>query len=150
MAIAERDKHYLVDNPYDWDVMTEELGAPSIPPGPLPIELAKTGDSTEIRIDIADDVQAAVSEGSLAEASLRLMIVNLSALDVVEFELNGSPLDNATVRRRLLYNDCWLEVDVSGVLRQGWNCIKVVVIARNPHVAAPLNIESVEAIVRYC
>jgi len=150
VAIAERDKHYLVDNPYDWDVMTEELGAPSIPPGPLPIELAKTGDSTEIRIDIADDVQAAALEGSLAEASLRLMIVNLSALDVVEFELNGSPLDNATVRRRLLYNDCWLEVDVSGVLRQGWNCIKVVVIARNPHVAAPLNIESVEAIVRYC
>ena len=148
-SIARKDKHYLVDNPFDWDVMTEELGAPSIPPGPLPIALEKPGDSAEVPIDIADDVQAAVADGSLAEATLRLMIVNLSALDEVEFALNDSPLDDASVRRRLLYNDCWLEFDVRGLLRQGWNRVQVGVCARNPHVGAPLKIESVEVIVRY-
>ena len=77
------------------------------------------------------------------------MIVNLTALDAVEFALNDSPLDNALVRRRLLYNDCWLEFDVRGLLRQGWNRVQITVGARNPHVGAPLKIESVEAIVRY-
>ena len=36
-----------------------------------------------------------------------------------------------------------------GLLRQGWNRVQVAVNARNPHVGAPLKIESVEAIVRY-
>ncbi len=148
-AIASLNKHYLVDNPFDWDVMTEELGAPSIPPGPLPIALAKPGDSTEVPIDIADDIQAAAAEGSLAEATLRLMIVNLSSLDKVEFALNDTPLDEALIRKRLLYNDCWLEFDVKKLLRQGWNRVQATVTARNPHVGAPLSIESVEAVVRY-
>ena len=77
-AIASLNKHYLVDNPFDWDVMTEELGAPSVPPGPLPIALEKPGDSAEVPIDIADDVQTAIADGLLSEATLRVMIVNLS------------------------------------------------------------------------
>ena len=109
------NKHYLVDNPFDWDVMTEELGAPSVPPGPLPITLEKSGDSAEVPIDIADDIQAAIAGGSLAEATLRLMIENLSLLDEVDFALNGHSLDDAPVRRRLLYNDCWLEFDREGL-----------------------------------
>ena len=149
VSIANLNKHYLVDNPFDWDVMTEELGAPSIPPGPLPIPLAKPGDSTEVQIDIADDVQAAVAEGSLTDATLRLMIVNLNSLDDVEFALNDKLLDDVLVRRRLLYNDCWLEFDVKEFLRQGWNRVQVAVNARNPHIEAPLIIESVEAVLRY-
>ena len=90
-----------------------------------------------------------MADGSLAEATLRLMIVNLSSLDEVEFELNDSPLDDALVRRKLLYNDCWLEFDVREYLKQGWNRVQVAVSARNPHVGSPLTIESVEAIVRY-
>ena len=148
-AIATLNKHYLVDNPFDWDVMTEELGAPSVPPGPLPIALEKSGDSAEVPIDIADDIQAAVANGSLAEATLRLMIENLSSLDEVDFALNGKSLDESLFRRRLLYNDCWLEFDVRELLQQGWNSVHIAVYARNPHIGAPLSIESVEAVVRY-
>ena len=148
-SIASLNKHYLVDNPFDWDVMTEELGAPSVPPGPLPIALAKSGDSTDVPIDIADDTQAAIADGTLAEATLRVMIVNLTSLDEVDFALNDNPLDDALVRRRLLYNDCWLEFDVSELLQQGWNRVQVTVNARNQHIGAPLSIESVEAVVRY-
>ena len=148
-AIAGLNKHYLVDNPFDWDVMTEELGAPSVPPGPLPIALEKPGDSAEVPIDIADDIHAAIANGSLAEATLRLMIENLSSLDEVDFALNGKSLDESLVRRRLLYNDCWLEFDVRELLQQGWNSVHVAVYARNPHIGAPLSIESVEAVVRY-
>ncbi len=149
-SIAGLNKHYLVDNPFDWDVMTEELGAPSVPPGPLPITLEKSGDSAEVPIDIADDIQAAIAGGSLAEATLRLMIENLSLLDEVDFALNGHSLDDAPVRRRLLYNDCWLEFDVKDSLKMGWNRVQVTVNSRNPHIGAPLSIESVEAVVRYC
>ena len=148
-SIASLNKHYLVDNPFDWDVMTEELGAPSVPPGPLPISLEKSGDSSEVPIDIADDVQAAIADGSLDEATLRLMIENLTSLDELDFALNDNPLDDTLVRQRLLYNDCWLEFDVSELLQQGWNRVQVTVNARNPHVGAPLSIESVEAVVRY-
>ena len=148
--IKKRNKHYLVDHPHDWEVAALELGGPSIPPGPLPVSLEKAGDSAEIPIDIADDVAAARADGSLAQATLRVMIVNLSALDDVTFALNGTQLDSASAQQRLLYDDCWLEFDVSGgQLRQGWNSLELTVRARNPHVGAPLSIESVEALFSY-
>ena len=83
----------------------------ALDPAPVrcPSHLQNPGDSTEVAIDVADDIQTAVADGSLAEATLRLMIVNLSSLDEVEFALNDTPLDGSLVRRRLLYNDCWLE-----------------------------------------
>ena len=100
--------------------------------------MRKPGDSAEVPIDIADDIQAAVANGSLAEATLRLMIENLSSLDEVDFALNGKSLDESLFRRRLLYNDCWLEFDVRELLQQGWNSVHVAVYTRNPHIGAPL------------
>ena len=148
--IEKRNKHYLIDNPHDLEVSALELGGPPIPPGPLPVSLEKAGDSAEIPLDIADDLTAAEADGSLAQATLRIMIVNLTALDDVTFALNGTQLDSATARRRLLYDDCWLEFDVTnGRLRRGWNSLRLGVRARNPHVGAPLIVESVEALVSY-
>ena len=78
------------------------------------------------------------------------MIVNLTDLDKLDFKLNGNVLDIAAARIRILYNDYWIEFDVSNMeVHQGWNRIEISVKQRNAHVDAALTIESVEAIIRY-
>jgi len=149
-TIANLNKHYLVDNKPHGEIFARELGSPTIPSSPLPVCLAGQGDLAEISIDIADDVSEAESTGSLLEATLRIMIVNLTAEDELNFKLNGEQLNRSAARTQLLYNDCWIEFDVSGsLLRQGWNRIQVVVLHRNPKIDARLTIESVETIIRY-
>lgn len=149
--IARKNKHYLVDRPMDWLRWTNELGAPPIPKGPLPVRLTKTDDTAEIPIDIADDLLSASQDRLLDEVILRLMIYNLTALDTLEFSLNGTILDAASVRKRLLYNECWIDFDAPPpLLRQRWNYLGVKVKDRNPHlVGASLRLESVEVIIRY-
>ena len=148
--LVGRSKHYLVDNPHDRDAISPEYGGATIPAGPLPVNLNVAGDSAEIPIDVGDDLASGMADGSLESAILRLMIVNLTAQDDVSFVLNGTSLDGACKSRRLLYDDCWLEFDVSdGLMKQGWNSLGLTVNTRNPYVAAPLKIESVEALVNY-
>jgi hypothetical protein len=148
--IARKDKHYLVDYPRRTPDRAVELGAPTVPPSPLPVSLSEPGDTCEIPIDVADDLASAARDGALKEATLRLMIRDLTSLDRLAFELNGTLLDADSARERLLYNECWLDFDVSKpLLAQGWNHLKLKVMDRNPHIAAPLGVESVEVIVRY-
>jgi len=73
----------------------------------------------------------------------------LTALDQVELQLNGCSLDVAAAKKRLNYNDCWLDFDVTGMLRRGDNALALKVKSRNAHVLAPLAVRSVEALVRY-
>ncbi len=128
--IARRDKHYLVDQ-------QETAG------GPLPIALQRPGDRAELRIDVADDP----ADGG--QATLRLLIEQLTAPDEVAVELNGAALDPDRARRRIHFNDAWLDLDVTGHLRQGWNALSVRVVARNDRVGCPLSLASVEVLVRY-
>ncbi len=91
-----------------------------------------------------------MQDGALKGVTLRLLIEHLTALDTLEFDLNGKLLDTASARKRLLYNDCWLDFDVfPPVLKQGWNNLKVKVESRNPRVSAKLTLRSVEVLVRY-
>ena len=148
--IAERDKHYIVDNPHEWVEWARELGAPPVPSGPLPIELDDAGKTARIDIDVAGDVAAAAARGSLAEATLRMLVVNLTAQDEVEYHLNDTVLDIRAATSRILYNDLWYEFALAPEwLRQGWNSLSLTVGRRNPWVAAPLTVESVELIIRY-
>jgi len=77
------------------------------------------------------------------------MIEQLTSLDQLDLQLNGAALDIASATKRLNYNDCWLDFDVSDSMQQGNNALTLEVKARNPHVAAPLVVRSVEALVRY-
>ena len=148
--LARKDKHYLVDNPVNWEGTTLELGAPPIPKGPLPVCLKDVGDIGEISVDIGDDLNAAVRDGALKEAILRLLIVQLTGLDKLKIRLNDRELDLELTRTYLSYNDYWLDFDVSRpLLKRGWNKLKVEVLERNPYIRAPLTLESVEVIVRY-
>ena len=148
--IAERDKHYVVDNPHEWLEWAQELGAPPVPAGPLPAALHAAGDATAVDLDIADDVASAAARGSFAQATLRLLVVNLTARDALDYHLNDTPLDASSATSRILYNDFWYELTLSpGALRQGWNRLRITVRRRNPQVAAPLTVESVEVILRY-
>ena len=135
--IARKDKHYVVDQ-------REWAG------GPLPAMLAGAGDEVEVSVDIADDLASASRDRALKEATLRLLIEQLTSLDELQFDLNGNALDPSLARTRLLYNDAWLEFDVSPpLLRQGWNRLTVKVIARNPSVDCRLVLTSAEVLVSY-
>ena len=147
--IARKNKHYIVDRPIDWQEWASEAEAPLTPEGPLPVSLTKTDDTAEIPIDIADDLLSASQDDLLDEVILRVMIYNLTALDTLEFTLNDTVLDVASARKRLLYNECWIDFDAATLLRKGWNHLGVKVKGRNPHLDAPLRVESVEVIVRY-
>ena len=92
-TLAGRDKHYLADKPPHWERMAVELEAPPVPKGPLPIDIDQPGDTAAVRMDIADDVAAANADGSLAEATLRILLINLTSVDDIEFRLNGEALD---------------------------------------------------------
>ena len=145
--IAKRDKHYVVDNPHNWQDVAAELGAPPVPAGPLPVALQHAGDTASVKIDIADDAERG---NGPEETVLRLLVINLTSQDHVEYTLNGKPLDPSRAQSRLLYNDCWTDFHLQpGTLKRGWNQLTVTVTARNPRVAAPLTLESVEVIVRY-
>ena len=135
--IARRDKHYLVDQ-------REWAG------GPLPATLAGAGDEVEVSVDIGDDLASAAQDGALKAATLRLLIEQLTALDELQIDLNGHTLDPSLARKHQLYNDTWLEFDVSPpLLQQGWNRLSVSVIARNPMVDCRLALTSAEVLVSY-
>jgi len=134
-ALARKDKYYIV--------------GPKDRGGSLPIDLAATGDTTQINLEIADDLDSARKDGALRQATLRLLIEQLTVLDALDIRLNGKPLDMAAATKRLNYNDCWLDFDVSTTLRQGNNELAMKVAARNPHVLAPLAVRQVDALVHY-
>jgi hypothetical protein len=145
--IARRDKHYVVDNPHDWENVATELGAPPVPAGPLPVALRSAGDIANVKIDIADELQG---DDGPDEILLRLLVVNLTSQDSVAYTLNGTALDPSQAQTRLLYNDCWIDFALQReALSPGWNELTVAVAARNPRVAVPLTLESVEVIIRY-
>jgi len=134
--IARKDKHYLVDR--------REMGM-----GPLPVKLDQPGDEVEVSVDIADDLESAIREGALEEVTLRLMVEQLTSLDELRIELNGVALDTSLARIRLLYNDTWLDFDVTTLLRQGENSLIVSVVSRNPRIGCELHLSSVEVLVSY-
>ncbi len=104
-VMSRRSKHYLVDHPHQLEVLKYELGSYTVPPGPLPIDLAGPGDQATVRVDVSDDLEGAKADGALDGATLRLLIVHLTAQDDVEVSLNGQALDISAAYRRLLYND---------------------------------------------
>ena len=134
-VLARKDKHYLV--------------GPTGRGGSLPVVLAKAGDRAEVNVEIADDPAAAQREAVPCAVTLRLLVEQLTALDELDLRLGDQRLDVKTARQRLNYNDCWLDFDVSRYMQKGNNRLLVQVMARNPHVAAPLTLRSVEALVHY-
>ena len=77
-------------------------------------------------------------------------MVNLTARDALDCQLNDTPLDTEAATSRILYNDFWYEFTLSPeALRQGWNRLRITVRHRNSQVAAPLTVESAEIILRY-
>lgn len=134
-TLARLDKHYLVG--------PEKRG------GSLPRVLAAANDRAKINVEVADDLNAARQEGANPTATLRLAVEQLTALDRLDIQWNDKPLNLGAAKRRLNYNDCWLDLDVSATLRRGDNTLDLEVIERNPHVLAPLVVRSVEVLVRY-
>ena len=135
LVLAHKNKHYLV--------------GPQKHGGPLPIHLPHASNSAEISVEIADDIATTQKDGTLKSAILRLMIVQLTTLDTLDLRLNGQSLDLAAARKRLNYNDCWLDFDVAPLLHQGKNSLTLQVKERNPHVLAPLSIRHVDVLVQY-
>jgi len=77
------------------------------------------------------------------------MIEQATALDRFAIQLNGTTLDIASAKERLNYNDCWLDFEVSKTMRKGSNTLTLKLLARNPHVLAPLTVRHVDTLVHY-
>ena len=79
------------------------------------------------------------------------MLVNLTSVDDIEFRLNGETLDRGGATKHILYNEYWLDFDVSSspALNKGWNDIEIEVKSRNERIGVPLTLDSLEVIVRY-
>jgi hypothetical protein len=133
-VLARKDKHYLV--------------GPAGRGGCLPLEL-RPSVTTPVKIEIADDLAAAEREGVLRTVTLRLLIEQMTGPDRIEYTLNGVSLDPAAAIRRINYNDTWLDFDVRHALRNGVNELTLTVRERNPRVALPLVLRSVEVLVAY-
>ena len=147
-VLSRLDKHYIVDSRYD--PLEPEMGGPTIPGISLPQELMKSGDSAVVSVCVADDFDAARADGALRSATLRLMIQHLTARDKVQISLDGTALEIKPEQTRLLYNECWIDFDVSsGPLRRGENQLEVTVVQRNAHIRVPLVLEDVEVLVTY-
>jgi hypothetical protein len=133
-AISRKDKHYLV--------------MPASRGGPVPATLSP-GKRVAFKQEIADDLDAARRDGAVGRAVLRLLVEQLTARDVLECRLNGRLLDFQGAVRHLNYNDCWLDLDATAALRQGFNDVEITVLSRNPHVTSPLVLRAAEALVTY-
>ena len=77
------------------------------------------------------------------------MIEQLTSLDQLDVQFNGTPLDIGSAKRRLNYNDCWVDFDVAKITRKGNNALTLKVVSRNPHVLAPLVIRRVDTLISY-
>jgi len=77
------------------------------------------------------------------------MIEHYTRLDEVEFYLNdiALKLDESTLRYN--YNDCWIDFDVSSLMKKGSNYLDLTLKKRNPHISSPLQLKFVEVIVNY-
>jgi hypothetical protein len=133
--LAHLNKHYL--------------SSPSDRGGQLPVKLAVAGDKAAIAVEVADDFTPRQAPLTAPKAVLRVLVEHLTRLDDVTFTLNGAKLSREAAVRRLNYNDCWLDFDVSGLIHKGENTLGLAVAARNPHIRAPLSVNSVETIVTY-
>ena len=150
-TLKGRDKHYLANKTPARKTTATESQPPQAQPGPVPMEIDQPGDTAAVRMDIADDVMGAKAGGNLEEATLRILLVNFTSVDDLEFRLNGETLDRTGATKYILYNEYWLDFDVSSspALRQGWNDIEIEVKSRNNRIGVPLTLDSVEAIIRY-
>jgi hypothetical protein len=134
-VLASKDKYYIVG--------PEKRG------GPLPLNLALVGDSHKINVEIADDLSDTQQMNDKPKVTLRLMIEQLTALDKLDLQLNGTTLNIASATKRLNYNDCWLDFDVSTIMKKGNNSLILKVNSRNPHILMPLTVSHVDTIVCY-
>ena len=133
--LAHKDKHCIV--------------GPAGRGGTLPLNLAALGDEAKLNVETADDFAAAQHDGVQASVTLRLMVEQLTSLDKLDIQLNGTTLEVASAKQRLNYNDCWLDFDVSKIMRKGDNVLAIKPTTRNPQVLAPLTLRHVDALVHY-
>ena len=142
--ISKLNKHYLLD--YDWqsEEFNTELSGPTVPKAPLPAKLDKAGDSINLKMDIADDP----TDDSIKSVVFRILIDNLTSLDVLDYKINGTKIDHT--KKHINYNHYWIDFELDRrVLIQGFNSIDINIIKRNKMVNNSLTIESVELFVNY-
>ena len=106
-AVLRRlNKRYQLDNTrFHWDYRRDPTERDlhdyafqnAVPIGQLPVALAETltDRGPSIRFSLADDVEAAAAEGTLAKCTLKLGFTNCTGEDELEVRLNGEVLNAA-------------------------------------------------------
>ncbi len=81
---------------------------------PLALQTTSVGPSTVVRMDIADDLETAASDGALGRCTLGLLFESLCPGDRIDIHLNGTSLDWADAARG---SDGWTRAGYA----PGWN-----------------------------
>ena len=142
--ISKLNKNYLLD--YDWksEELKTELSGKNVKKEKLKVKLDKDGDSINLKMDIADDP----TDDSIKSVVFRILINNLTSLDVLDYKINGTKIDHT--KKHINYNHYWIDFELDRrVLVQGFNSININTIKRNKMVNNSLTIESVELFVNY-
>ena len=161
-SLARRDKRYELDHT-DRIAYSGHGGAfrNAVPPAQLPVTLheTQTGHGPVLRMDIADDLEAASAEGSLGRCVLGLLLENFSPLDEYEVRINGETYPwtssrpssaNAGTSWPALAGKRAVEYDIGAPpLRQGVNEVDVQLVSNgNRQTDAPV-VTGVEITITY-
>ena len=147
--VKEANKHYLVGRISDFSKAVG-YNTPT-----LPVEIAPpdAGKTFEFPFYVSDDIKGNAQR--IREVQLKILIADLLANDRLTFRLNGTSLENETVRRDFgsfinAYWGQWLEFTLESVRpRKGQNILTITLDSRPKDMASPLVVEDVEIIVNY-
>ena len=175
-ALARLDKRYELDKSARF-TPTSQLYLSflnAIPPAQAPVALRATpGDGVAtLRIEVADRVEDAATEGSLRPCTLGLLFEDLGVADEMEVSLNSTPLSWTAGERSpagweyITYEDNWcgypsqtkiatepgdsVEFEVSAPpLKRGSNEITLRLVKRDPARSGQLELKDARVWVRY-
>ena len=147
-ALARTSKRYELDHS-DRNSPTGHGGAflNALPPVQIPMVLAETGRPPKIRIEVADDVEAATAAAALNRCVLSLLVENFAPGDELAVRLNNHPY--AAHQARVHYTGhgnawphleqtCSIQFDLEvPPLRQGINRLEISHRSLAPRRAAP-------------
>ena len=133
--IERKDKRYTV--PHDMAHRTRSEGGEA----PLPAVLEDAGDTVDIGLRVADDMDDGAGGGAAPSAQLRVTAEGLGGRDRLILEWNGDRLDATATDTQLVCEDV--------LAREGDNHLCLTLEERDPEAESALRVEGVELIVSY-
>ena len=123
-----------------------DLWVDTHPPAQLPVQLWRSGSSTDLQLRIGDDVGADTRDRVLEKALLRIRLEGSHRDDRLEIRLNGTDLDSQSGRlkvddQHMYVWQYWMEYTLPvPPLKRGVNQFRIRLANRHPRLSGPLTV----------